>query len=43
MPEAEMDEHLGYEKDSALGNDFGNTVEMAMTGKSSTAITAGAK
>lgn len=43
MPEAEMDEHLGYEKNFALGNDFGNTVEMAMTGKLSTAITAGAK
>lgn len=43
MFEAEMDEHLGYEKNSALGNYSGNTVETAMTGKPSPAITAGAK
>ena len=43
MLEAEMDEHLGYEKNSALGNYSGNTVGAPMTGKPSTAITAGAK
>lgn len=43
MLEAEMDEHLGYEKHSAAGNNSMETVEMVTAKRPFPAITASVK